>query len=141
MRSYAAQLSGLVDARFHGYVTQADLPTYYANARIFLFPTKFDVWGVVANEACAAGLPVIISPHAGAAGELVLDGSNGYIRDLDVAQWSDAAVRLLNDKGLYRRFSLSSRERVAEYTLDQAAYGLANAIRQARSVTRGREAL
>lgn len=136
MRDYAAQVSDFVDTRFHGYATQAELPFRYADARIFLFPTEADVWGVVANEACAAGLPVIVSPHAGAAGELVLDGSNGYVRELDVAQWAEAAVSLLKDETRYNRFSQSSRERVAEYTFDHAARGLANAIRQARPARR-----
>jgi len=131
MRDYAAQISDFVDTRFHGYVTQAELPSRYADARIFLFPSEWDPWGVVANEACAAGLPVIVSPHAGAAGELVLDGNNGYVRELDVAQWTEAALGLLTDEDLYSRFSESSRARVAEYTFDHAARGLASAIRQA----------
>ncbi|MBW8370389.1 MAG: glycosyltransferase family 4 protein [Thiobacillus sp.] len=131
MRDYAAQISDFVDVRFHGYATQAELPSRYADARIFLFPTEADVWGVVANEACAVGLPVIVSPHAGVAGELVLDGSNGYVRELDVAQWAEAAVSLLTDEARYSRFSQSSRERVAEYTFEHAARGLLDAIRQA----------
>ncbi len=131
MRDYAAQISDFVDVRFQGYVTQAELPSRYADARIFLFPSEWDPWGVVANEACAAGLPVIVSPHAGAAGELVLDGSNGYVRKLDVAQWAEAAVGLLTDDARYSCFSQSSRERVAEYTFENAALGLVDAIRQA----------
>jgi glycosyltransferase involved in cell wall biosynthesis len=131
MRDYAAQIADFVDTRFHGYVTQDELPSRYADARIFLFPSEWDPWGVVANEACAAGLPVIVSPHAGAAGELVLDGSNGYIRELDVAQWTEAAVGLLSDDVLYSHFSKSGRERVADYTFDHAARGLAKAITQA----------
>lgn len=131
MRDYAAQISDFVDTRFHGYVTQAELPSRYADARIFLFPSEWDPWGVVANEACAAGLPVIVSPHAGAAGELVLDGNNGYVRKLDVAQWAEAAVHLLTNEAHYSRFSQSSRERVSEYTFENAARGLRNAIRQA----------
>jgi len=132
MRDYAAQISDLVETRFHGYVTQTELPACYGNARLFLFPSEWDPWGVVANEACAAGLPVIVSPHAGAADELVLDGSNGYIRELDLTAWTDAAVDLLTDEEKYRRFSASSRARVAEYTFEHAARGLINAIRQAR---------
>lgn len=131
MRDYAARIADFVDTRFHGYVTQAELPSRYADARIFLFPSEWDPWGVVANEACAAGLPVIVSPHAGVAGELVLDGSNGYVRELDVAQWAEAAVSLLTDEARYSRFSQSGRERVSDYTFENAARGLADAIRQA----------
>lgn len=132
MRDYAAQIFDFVDIRFHEYATQAELPAQYTGARIFLFPSERDPWGVVANEACAAGLPVIVSPHVEVAGELVLDGSNGYVRALDVMQWAEAAVSLLQDEAHYRRFSQSSRERAAEYTFDNAARGLANAIRQTR---------
>lgn len=133
MRDYAAQISDWVDTRFHGYLTQAELSSKYRNGLIFLFPTEWDPWGTVANEACAAGLPVIVSPYAGAAGELVTDGENGYIRELDVAQWAEAAIALIKDKKRYERFSRNSRERVGGYTFENAARGLASAIRQAKS--------
>ncbi len=131
MRDYALQIADFVDVRFRGYVTQAELPPCYAETRIFLFPSEWDPWGVVANEACATGLPVIVSPHAGVAGELVLDGVNGYVRPLDVTQWAEAAVSLLGNVELYNRFSQCGRERVAGYTFDHAARGLAEAIKQA----------
>ncbi len=134
MRDYAAQIADFVDTRFHGYVAQAELPSRYADGRIFLFPTEWDPWGVVANEACAAGLPVIVSPHAGAAGELLLDGSNAYVRELDVGKWAEAAIGLLKDETLYRSFSKSGRERVAGYTFENAALGLGDAVRQTRPV-------
>jgi len=136
MREYAEQIADYVDTRFCGFVAQASLPSHYADARVFLFPSEWDPWGVVANEACAAGLPMIVSPHVGAAGELVLDGHNGYVRELEVAQWADAAVMLLEDDALYARFSQSSRERVGGYTFESAAHGLARAIRQSRRVRR-----
>lgn len=135
MRDYAAEISDLVDTRFYGYLSQSELPRRYADARILLFPTEADVWGVVANEACATGLPVIVTPYAGVASELVVDGSNGYVRDLDLAAWTDAAVDLLTDEAKYQRFSHSSLARVGEYTFDNAALGLANAIRQARQAS------
>jgi glycosyltransferase involved in cell wall biosynthesis len=134
LREYAAQISSWVDTRFHGYLSQAELPSKYRNGLIFLFPTEWDPWGVVANEACASGLPVIVSPHAGVAGELVIEGENGYIRELDVTKWAEAAIVLIQDKKSYDRFSRNSRARVTEYTFENAASGLANAIRQAKSV-------
>lgn len=135
MRDYAGEISDLVDTRFHSYISQSELPRRYADARILLFPTEADVWGVVANEACATGLPVIVTPYAGVARELVVDGSNGYVRDLDLAAWTDAAVDLLTDEAKYQRFSHSSLARVGKYTFDNAALGLANAIRQARQTS------
>ena len=131
MRAYAAEMAEFVTCRFHGYASQAELPYRYADAKLFLFPTENDTWGVVANEACASGLPVIVSPHAGVASELIVDGVNGYVRELVVAEWVDVAVKLLTDDLLYRQFSDNGRERVAEYSFSNAAQGLVNAIRQA----------
>ncbi len=116
-----------VDVRFHGFATQQALPALYQSARLFLFPTHMDVWGIVANEACAAGVPVLVSPHAGVAGELVVDGRNGYVRDLRVAQWADCAVPLLNDEARWQAFSNDARLRVRRYDFDSATQGIVDA--------------
>jgi glycosyltransferase involved in cell wall biosynthesis len=114
---------------FPGFAKQAELPGLYARARVLLFPTVRDAWGVVANEACASGVPVVVTPTAGVAGELVVDGDSGYVRPLgDLQAWVDAATQLLSDQALYDRMSARSRELVAEYTFDNAARGLADAI-------------
>lgn len=118
-----------IDATFAGFATQEELPALYSAARLFLFPTQWDPWGVVANEACAAGLPILVSPVAGSASELIVDQDNGYVLPLDLAQWTAAAVRLLTDAQLYARMSARSRERVAPYTYDQAADGILQAAR------------
>ena len=131
IRAYADEIASFVDCRILGYASQAELPRRYADAKIFLFPSEWDPWGVVANEACAAGLPVIVTPHAGVAGELIVDGVNGYIRKLDVEQWTEAAIKLLTDKALYSQFSQKSQIQVAKYNFDNAASGLTNALRQA----------
>ena len=121
--------AALIEATFAGFATQEKLPALYAAARLFLFPTQWDPWGVVANEACAAGLPVLVSPVAGSAGELIVDQENGYVLPLDLAQWTTAAVRLLTDALLYARMSARSRELVAPYTYDEAAGGILQAVR------------
>lgn len=123
----ASQYSELVEVEFSGFAMQHQLPALYRSARIFLFPTLADVWGVVANEACAAGLPVIVSPHAGVAGELVLDGVNGFVCNLDVGLWAERAVMLLMQPKVYENFSIRSLSLINEYTYDNAASGLLSA--------------
>jgi glycosyltransferase involved in cell wall biosynthesis len=130
----AALQPDLLHVHFHGFAAQQELPALYRSARLFLFPTLADVWGVVANEACAAGLPVIVSPHAGVVGELVLDGQNGYVCPLDVDLWAQRAISLLTDADLYRRFSDRSLVLVSQYTFDSGAAGLLDACRAALAV-------
>lgn len=127
LRAHASTESRHVDTCFHGFARQAELPLLYQSARIFLFPTRGDVWGVVANEACAAGLPVIVTPQAGVAGELVIDGLNGYVRPPSVAAWADCAQGLLTNDALWHAFSKHSLRRVARYHFDSAAQGLLDA--------------
>jgi glycosyltransferase involved in cell wall biosynthesis len=129
----AALKADRVDAVFHGFATQGELPALYASARIFLFPSTWDPWGIVANEACAAGLPAIVSPHAGIAGELVIDGENGFVQDLDTSNWGKTAMRLLTQPDLYKRFSERSHALAGNFTFDRAAGGVVAACKHAFS--------
>ena len=126
LREKAASASG-VDVSFHGFATQAELPGLYGSARIFLFSTAWDPWGVVANEACAAGLPVIATPFAGAVGEIIQDGVNAFVRNPDLEEWAVAVQRLLMDDRLYEEFSCNSLRLVAGHNYDAAAAGVINA--------------
>jgi len=63
---------------FLGDVNYDALPSVYADADFFVFPTLADTWGVVVNEALASGLPVLGSLYGQAVSELVRDGSNGW---------------------------------------------------------------
>lgn len=131
VKEEASRLSDKVETVFHGHAAQDELPQLYRSARIFLFPTVHDAWGVVANEACAAGLPIIVSPHAGVVGELVIDGDNGFVCNLDVNRWTDRVALLLGNEALYQRFSRRSSAIVANYTFDHAANGIIDACRHA----------
>jgi glycosyltransferase involved in cell wall biosynthesis len=137
IKNEAAQYPDLIAAEFNGFAAQHELPSLYRSARIFLFPTLADVWGVVANEACAAGLPILVSPHAGVADELVLDGENGFVCELDVGVWAERAELLLSRPAVFQRFARRSRSLVNEYTFETAAHGLVDACRHAYANSRG----
>lgn len=133
MQQLAAAHAAEVQAQFRGFVSHGDLPSIYAAARIFLFPTRWDPWGVVANEACAAGLPVLVSPEAGVAGELVQDGRNGHVAALEVDRWAQHAAALLRDRDAWQRASAASVDVVAGFNYASAAAGVRDACRAAVS--------
>lgn len=62
----------------HGNFTYRKMPAFYAQADLFAFPTLADEWGVVVNEALAAGLPILGSRYSQAIEELVRDGETGW---------------------------------------------------------------
>ena len=72
------QMPPNVKISFFGNVPYLDLAPYYANCGIFVFPSLTDTWGLVVNEALAAGLPVLGSLYSQAVEELVQDGVNGW---------------------------------------------------------------
>jgi glycosyltransferase involved in cell wall biosynthesis len=131
VRTYAASLGAEVDCSFSGFVQQADLPRLYCSTKVFLFPSSWDPWGVVANEACAAGLAVMVSPLAGVADQLIVNESNGYVLPLSLPLWIARGENLLRDEGLLAQFSANSRLRAKLFTYEAAALGLASAMRTA----------
>ncbi len=77
----ATPLPSNIAQRFWGNVPYAALPDFYADADVLFFPTLLDEWGLVVNEAMAAGLPVLGSIYSQAVEELVQDGGNGWVFD------------------------------------------------------------
>lgn len=61
-----------------GWTDYETLPSIYRNASCFILPSMIEPWGLVANEAMAAGLPVLISQNCGCVPELCWKGVNGY---------------------------------------------------------------
>ena len=56
---------------FYGFRQIEENPVFYALAEAFVLPSLKEEWGLVVNEAMAAGLPVIVSRTAGCAEDLV----------------------------------------------------------------------
>ena len=61
-----------------GFQQYDELPNYYGLASAFVHASTSEQWGLVVNEALAAGLPVAVSSACGCAPELVEDGVNGW---------------------------------------------------------------
>ena len=76
---YRARAAGLPNVVFPGFVQMPDLPRWYGLADVLVFPTLGDPYGLVVEEAMAAGLPVIATENAGEIRERMLDGETGFI--------------------------------------------------------------
>lgn len=68
------------DARvvLRGRIPSDQIPEEVARHDLLVLPSRYDGWGLVVNEALAAGVPVAASTMCGAS-ELVADGVNGYV--------------------------------------------------------------
>ena len=73
---------GLTDhVHLPGFRQYDELPAYYGLAAAFVHPSTIDQWGLVVNEAAAAGLPLIVSEACGCAPDLVREKENGWTFD------------------------------------------------------------
>lgn len=117
-----------IDYDYPGFVDQLELPQHYAAAKLFFFPSVRDAWGVVANEACAAGTPVFTCPIVGAANELIVDAENGYVLEPEAKIWADKALQVLGDQPLWQNLSDACLKSIEPYTYQNAAQGIVSAI-------------
>jgi len=82
---------------FHGFRQKNELPAFFANSRGLLFQTDFDIWGLVLNEAMAAGVPCLASPNAGATYDLIEEGRTGFVVDFTNTQLVAQKIEWLID--------------------------------------------
>jgi glycosyltransferase involved in cell wall biosynthesis len=124
-----------VDLYYPGFIKQKDLPYYYSKAKVFLFTTICDAWGIVANEALASGTPVFTTPYAGVINDLVIDGYNGYILELDSCAWASKINEVLDDKLLLDNLRRNAKKSIEKFNYDDAAKGIVQAIEWAANKT------
>jgi glycosyltransferase involved in cell wall biosynthesis len=135
----AAELALGGDLLLPGFVQYEELPTYYGLASAFVLASVSETWGLVVNEAMAAGLAVLVSSRCGCANELVRDGENGFTFDaLDAAALAGLMARVASDSEARRRMGDASRRIVSEWPLDRFGAGLEQAVRVAAAPRRPR---
>jgi glycosyltransferase involved in cell wall biosynthesis len=72
-------LEGVPGVTDRGFVQPVGLPAVFAEAGVFVLPSRLDPWGQVIVEAAASGLPVVCTQACGAAAENVRDYHNGLL--------------------------------------------------------------
>ena len=106
------QLASRQSARvtFRGHVPPEQMPELYANADVYALISTYEPFGVTVREAAAAGLPIVCSRAAGAAGDVAIEGRNAFLVEPDdVGQVAAALARLAADPELRVQMAAESR--------------------------------
>jgi len=119
IRRLASRLGLGQKARFLGFVPQELLPGLYAMAALFVFPSRYEGFGLPVLEAMASGVPVISSgtssvPEVAGDAAILLDPT-------DVEGLSQAIVAVLTDGELRARLRVRGLSRALRFSWDEAA--------------------
>jgi glycosyltransferase involved in cell wall biosynthesis len=121
-----------------GRMANAVLPAVYQAADVVIVPSRetstwCEPWGLVVNEAMAAGTCVLASDTVGAVrGGLVCDGLSGAVfRSGDADDLAQRLGGLLDDDDQRRRLARQGQVRVQAYTYDVMAGALLDAADRA----------
>jgi glycosyltransferase involved in cell wall biosynthesis len=105
--------------RFPGYVPRADLPGLYSGARAFVYPSRYEGFGLPVLEAMSCGTPVVTTnvsslPEVAGDGALLVDPG-------DVTGLTAALARVVHDASLRRELSCRGQIRAANFSWERCA--------------------
>jgi glycosyltransferase involved in cell wall biosynthesis len=114
---------------FAPFQNQSRMPAVLAAADIVVLPSSIETWGLILNEAMAAGRAVAATTSVGAAEDLVKDDTNGFVvRTGDVDAWAARLGTALRDSATLRRWGAASRGIVARHSYREATQGVLDAL-------------
>lgn len=130
--SLRAQAAGQPHVHFLPFQNQQSLPATFALADVLVLPSEGpgETWGLIVNEAMAAGIPCIVSDHVGCREDLIVEGVTGWSFPHgdagELAARLQTAVIALDQRGGAIRQAVLSY--IARYEYDTASAALIAAL-------------
>lgn len=109
LKNKAKELGIAEQVTFTGVLPPSDVVNCYAGADIFVFSSVTETQGIVIGEAKAAGLPVVAVAAFGVS-EMVEDGIDGFLTELEPLQFIEKTTLLLKNDDLYEKMSRNARK-------------------------------
>ncbi len=123
------QASSLPGVHFPGFRQVDVLPAYYGLSRCFILPSRSEPWGLVVNEAMAAGLPVLVSRACGCKEDLVREGVNGFSFDpWDPESLARLMLKVASGKPDLAAMGAASQRIISRWTPQTFAENLLHAL-------------
>ena len=117
-----------------GFLQQEEMLPYFAHASCFIHGSTTEQWGLVVNEAMAAGLPVLVSNRCGCFEDLVIEGVNGFGFDpKNLEQLTQLMLNISSERIDLQKMGQASLEHIRIYSPDYFATGLKQAVEYAIS--------
>ena len=104
---------------FTGYTSDKELAVLYRNAKMFVYPSLYEGFGLPPLEAMACGCPVVVS-NVASLPEVCGDAAY-YVDPYDVESIADGMYRVLTDDDLRQNLIKKGFERVKLFSWEKSA--------------------
>jgi UDP-glucose:(heptosyl)LPS alpha-1,3-glucosyltransferase len=122
-----------VSGRLRFFGPRVDVERFYQASDVFVFPTQYETFSLVAYEAAATGLPVVATRVSGIE-DLVVDGRTGFVVRRDTEDIAAALLQLVQAQ-VRSRIGAEARSRATEYTWQRSVASVLSAYRAVRGAT------
>ena len=114
---------------FLGFKSQIEIAQLYFMGDFLVQSSLYDPSPKVLNEGLLAGLPLVVSDRVGTAGDVCVDGKNGFVYSSGcVHELRDKFLRLAQDAELRRCFSQGSRELSNVWSINHGVQNIVEAV-------------
>ena len=125
--------ASLADMRFVGFQNQSVLPRYFQLADVFVLPARHEPWGLIVNEAMAAGCACIVSDDVGAHPDLITDSRPDEIAGFvfptgNVPALTTALESVFATPNIAAAMGQRAAERIRTWSFEQDVIGLRAAL-------------
>jgi glycosyltransferase involved in cell wall biosynthesis len=125
LKQLARQLGISESVIFTGLLPREEVVKAYGGSDLFIFASLTETQGLVLGEAKAAGLPIVAVKASGAQ-EMVKSGSDGILTGLNLEEFQQAIIALLDNPVQRNLFSINAIQNIKEISSQACAAKLAN---------------
>ncbi|TSD66989.1 glycosyltransferase family 4 protein [Inquilinus sp. KBS0705] len=129
LQSIHASLN-LNSVSFLGNVDNAGIAKHYYYSDALILPSLSETWGLVVNEAMAAGLPILLSNKVNAISSLLKENFNGYsFAPLDINGMANTILRYIElDTDKKQKMSAASLKMIEAMDYQNMGHSLYNGL-------------
>ena len=128
MRRQVEMLSTDPRIKYLGRKTSKELISLYFISDVVVLASYDEPWGLVVNEAMAAGKPVIVTDRVGCIDDLVVHEKTGLIvKAKSVTSLCDAMLTLIEDDELSKKMAENALETISNWSIENEAVNICTA--------------
>jgi glycosyltransferase involved in cell wall biosynthesis len=123
------QNNNLRNVRLFNFQNQKQLRSFYNKCDVLVLPSRIEPWGLVINEAMAAGNAIIASDKVGSTLDLVIDNYNGKVfQSGNVEDLENKINYFIKNKKKINFFKQNSLKRIEQFSFKQCLIGINKAL-------------